>query len=249
MAKTYGVVMNKGGVGKTTIITYLAMSLGLKHKVLIVDADAQGNASIALDINPNKLKKTIYDCLINKVNPEEVLIKVNENVDLLPSNESMNYFEIDVLNGREKPYRPLEMMKCMISDIIRNYEYVLIDAPPSLGMVTGNVLKAVDEVFIPFVPERFSVQGLIRIISTIRQAKNVEIAGVIATMVDRRTKIHSDFVEQAREYCNKNNIRMLETVIPRKIEFTKDNINPYNHYFHQIIKEGILCKKETCLMI
>jgi chromosome partitioning protein len=245
VTKIIGIVMNKGGVGKTTIATHLSTVLSIHKKVLIIDADAQGNASLALGVNPNALEKTIYDCMLKEMSTEDVIINIGPNLDLLPSNKRMNFFEMDVV--REMEGNPFEYIKCMISSLKRSYDYIIIDSPPSLGLVTGNVLKAVDSVFIPFVPEKFSVQGMIHIIEMIKDAGDVSIEGVIATMVDRRTKVHRDLITQARTFCKNNDIKMLETLVPRKIGFTRSVIDPHDETFQKISEEAELCHQKVCL--
>lgn len=225
MTKVFSVSMNKGGVGKTSLVTNLGAALSSrKNKVLIIDTDGQGNASMAFKKKPREFERTTYDVLLGQESFQEVKIKINKQLDLVPANDEMNYLEFDVLGNFEKYKRPFSLLEGPLEEIKQEYDYIIIDTPPSMGLVAGNVLAAVDSVFIPFVPESFAVQGLIRLIEAVsdfsdKRNPSLTIEGVVATMIDTRTTLHSEMLPQARKYCLKNDIRMFETVIPKSIRF------------------------------
>lgn len=227
MAIVFSVQMNKGGVGKTSLVTNIAAALNLTYpekRILILDTDGQGNASIAFNHNPNSMENTLYDCLIDGIDPEEVIINLRKNLDLLPSNDDMNYLEFDVLTNLEKYPDPFFLLSPIVDKLRKKYDYIFIDSPPSMGLVAGNILSTADHVLLPFVPETYSVQGLMRVIKVInefqeeRNAK-AQIGGVIGMMIDGRSSLHSDLVLQARVYCEKNDLHMFKTRIPRTVRF------------------------------
>lgn len=223
----YSVLMNKGGVGKTSLVTNLASALSIKDpdkKVLILDTDGQGNASLAFGRFPNEFKKTLIDCLVRSEDPNKVIINLSKNLDLLPSNDEMNYLEFDVLTDLKAYPDFFGLLKKVVDPLREKYDYIFIDSPPSMGLVAGNILSAADKVIIPYVPETFSVQGLIKVINTIEDFKKeqnvpVEIQAVVGMMVDNRTNIHGGLMLQADAYCKKQGILMAKNRIPKTIRF------------------------------
>ncbi|MCC2248875.1 ParA family protein [Virgibacillus sp. AGTR] len=228
MAEVYSISMNKGGVGKTSLVTNLASILAKKHKkkVLIIDTDAQGNSSIAFGQNPYSFENTIYDVMLNGCNPKNAIHTMKKNIDLLPANDDMNFLEFDVLPHLDKYSRPYYLLKDGMKDIEKDYDYIFIDTPPSLGFVAGNCLTYANHVIIPFVPEMYDVKGLIRVIKAIAEFRNdynpsLEVAGVIGMKVESSTSLHSEMLQEARRYCNQSNIYMYDTIIPKSIAFAK----------------------------
>ena len=226
MTEVYAVSMNKGGVGKTSLVSNLAgaISKSEKKKILIIDTDGQGNSSIAFGLNPSEFHNTIFDVLLGHTGMESVIVKIDECIDIVPANEDMNFFEFDVLPGIQKYNQPFHLLRQSMQGVLNNYDYVFIDTPPSMGLVAANVLTAADKVIIPFVPEAFGVKGLIRIVEAINDLKvsenpNLDILGVVGMMVDSRTVLHSEMLQQARRYCVENEIHMFETIIPKSIRF------------------------------
>lgn len=226
MTEVYAVSMNKGGVGKTSLVSNLAgaISKSEKKKILIIDTDGQGNSSIAFGLNPSEFNNTIFDVLLGHTGMENVIVKIDEYIDIVPANEDMNFFEFDVLPSIQKYDQPFHLLRQNMQGVLNNYDYVFIDTPPSMGLVAANVLTAADKVLIPFVPEVFGVKGLIRIVEAINDIKasdnpNLDILGVVGMMVDSRTVLHSDMLQQARRYCIENEIHMFETIIPKSIRF------------------------------
>jgi len=217
--------MNKGGVGKSSLLTNVAAILSKNKRVLIVDMDGQGNCSLAFGINPRALKKTVHDVLIGDCDIEDTMIKINDNLVLVPANDSMDVLELEILpEAKEKYKRPYELLKPHLEAIKSQYDYIMIDTPPSLGLVTMNALKASDRVLIPFEPELYAVQGLIKVLETVKEFQKksnpgLQVEGVVGMKVDTRTSLHSDMLQKARAYCFKNNVNMYQAVIPRSIRF------------------------------
>lgn len=227
MAEVYSVLMNKGGIGKTTIVTNLsgAITKTSDNKVLIIDTDGQGNAAMAFGItNPNAIENTLYDVMLEKKTAEEVIIEIEENLHLLPSNSDLNYLELDLLPTIDGSGNHLVMLRKIVEDLRGKYDYIFIDSPPSLSLMAWNILMATDKVIIPFAPETFGTNGLVNVIEAIndfkeREKLNLEIAGVVGMMVQTRTNLHDALMKQARDYCETQDIRMYETFIPKSIQF------------------------------
>jgi len=264
MTVTYAIAMNKGGVGKTSLVSNLAGVLSREYnkKVLIIDTDGQGNSSIAFGLNPSEIMNTIYDVLMGGARTDEVIISVDENLDLLPANEDMSFLEFDVLPHQDKYPLPFQLLKQGIESIRHHYDYILIDTPPSMGLPTGNALAVADKVIIPFVPEMFGVKGLVRVLEAIEDFRKnlnpqLEVAGVVGMMVDSRTHLHSEMLQQARKYCLEQDITMYETIIPKSIRFANstayegkpavwtDAKNPIVYAYYELIKEVLETKERV----
>lgn len=226
MTEFVAISANKGGVGKTSFATNMAGAITkkLKKKVLLMDLDGQANSSIAFGLNPNQFDGTIYDVLLGEKKAEDVIVKVDKYLDILPANKDMNFFELDVLPHLEKYGNPFYMLSRAVKGIEEKYDYVLIDTPPSMGLVAGNVFVLADKVIIPFVPERFAVDGLINVIQGVKDFKDehnpkLEIFGIVGMMINSRTVLHSELLQQARQYCLEHDLRMFDTTIPASIRF------------------------------
>lgn len=226
MGKIIAVSTNKGGSGKTSLVTNLAGALAQAKgkKVLIIDTDGQGNTSLAFGLNPNELKRTIYDVLMGSCSPEEAIVSVGSGVDILPSNSDMDFFDIEVLTNTERLDNPFYLLKSALKTIADNYDYVFIDTPPSLGLIAGNVMTYAETVIIPFQPELFAVRGLVRLVETVNDFKSahnpkLSVLGVVGMMVDARTGLHKEMLQQAKMYCEDKSIRLFDTVIPKSIKF------------------------------
>ena len=195
-------------------------------KVLIVDTDGQGSSIEAFGFDPDNLKHTIYDVLIGQKRAKDVIVKLDKNLDILPSNFDMNFFEFDILPEIEKYPFPtyFRLLEKALETIKNDYDYILIDTPPSMGLVQMNVLAIADKIIIPVVPETFSMKGLPRILKGINDFKKeqnpkLEIAGVVFTMVDYRTSLHSDFAPKIKQYCINSGIHYFESEIKKSIRF------------------------------
>lgn len=226
MARKIAVSTNKGGVLKTSLSVNLAGILSKEgHRILIVDSDNQGNVLLSFGMNPDKLEHTIYDVLVHGFDIKKTILKdVYKNIDVLPSNDDMAFFEFDVLTKIKQYPEPFKMLSNRIKEIEHLYDYIIVDTPPNLGLTQGNSLTAVDEVLIPFQPENYSMRSLVKILDVIHSFKedhnpSLKVIGVIATLVDTRTVLHSQILQECRQYCYENNIKMLDTIIPRTIRF------------------------------
>ncbi|MBP1996372.1 ParA family protein [Paenibacillus eucommiae] len=227
MAKIFSVCMNKGGVGKTSLVTHLAAvvaSMFPKKKILILDTDAQGNAAVVFGTDPEKAEYTMYDVFLGDKQIDEIIIPITANLDLAPASDKLNMLEFHILSQIDAYKNPFLLLKQQVDKIKSQYDYIFIDCPPSLGLVAGNVLKASTGVLIPFVPEAFSVKGLQRVIQAIdafgtEDEPAPSIIGIVAMMVDRRSRLHQELLSSASEFCQKKNIRLFDTVIPRSISF------------------------------
>lgn len=224
MSKVWAVSTNKGGVLKTTSTVNLAGVLAKNKRVLIVDADNQGNVALSFGHNPDSLTNTLYDVLVNGMEPQQAIMNVYKNIDVLPSNDDMAFFEFDVFRNPAKYPDPYTLLRDRLQDVRDQYDCIIIDTPPNLGLATGNVLTLADEVLIPFQPESYSMRSLIKIIKAINEFKAsynpaLSIMGVVATLVDSRTNLHSVVLQECRKFCAQEGIRLFETTIPRSVRF------------------------------
>ena len=211
MGKIISLVNQKGGVGKTTTSINLAASLGiLGKKTLLVDLDPQGNTTTGVGVEKGGLKITLYEALMNEVEPSKSVKKTKfKNLDLIPSSMKLAGIEIDFIDKQH--------------EIRDNYDYILIDCPPSLGILTINALTASDSVLIPVQCEYFALEGIMQLLNTITQARkslnpNLEIEGVVLTMLDSRTNLGLEVVENVRGFFRE---RVYDTIIPRLIRLTE----------------------------
>jgi chromosome partitioning protein len=227
MAKTphiWAISTNKGGVLKTSITTNLAGALSKTGKVLIVDTDNQGNAALTFGKNPDELDTTLYDVLVTGADPNKAIVNVHKNIDLLPSNDDMSFFEFDVLASRDKYPQPFSLLKKALGSMKTRYDYILIDTPPNMGLVCGMVLSVANGVIIPFQPESYSMRSLVKILKAMSDFKekhnpNLTVLGVVATLVDQRTTLHSQVLQECRKFCDQKGIRMFDSIIPRSVRF------------------------------
>lgn len=226
MSRKILISSNKGGVLKTSLTVSLGGVLSQKgKKVLIIDSDNQGNAAVSFGLNPDQFELTLYDVLVEGLNPKDAIINVYENIDLLPSNDDMSFLEFDVLSNTNKYPNPFYLLKKAFSNFdLSKYDYVLLDSPPNIGLATGNCLVFADEVLVPFQPEAYSMRSLVKIIQAVNNFKvehndNLKILGVVGTLVDTRTNLHSQILQECRRYCLENNIQMFDTTINKSVRF------------------------------
>ena len=224
MAKIISVQNNKGGVAKTSSVANLGAILSEKHKVLLIDSlDGQGNLAQSFGVNSDKLKYTLYDVLTGQSPISRAILNNGSNLSILASNSNMNLLGIDVLSNPVKYPKPFHLLKDKLESIVEDYDYILIDSPPSLELMAGNILTLSKELLIPFQPEPFAIRGLIKLLATIERFKEVhnpelKVKGIFGVMVDNRTNLHKELIEQAREYCSANGLVFYDTVVPYSVK-------------------------------
>ena len=221
MAKVISLSNQKGGVGKTTTTVNLGSFLAeMGQRVLIIDIDPQGNAGFGVGVNAEEVETTIYEVLIGEIPIYEGIFKTDvENLDLIPSNIHLSGAQVDLMDKDGKEF----ILKNAIDEIKPDYDFVLIDCPPSLGVLTLNSLVAADSVLIPLQCEYYALEGLsqlLRIIAMVQEKlnSNLSIEGVVLTMYDPRTKLSQQIVSDVREFFPN---KVFDTVINRNVKLSE----------------------------
>lgn len=221
MGRIIAIANQKGGVGKTTTSINLSSCLAdLGKKVLLVDIDPQGNATSGVGIIKQNLENTVYELFLDECTISECLTKsVVDNLNVLPSNVNLSGAEIDLIGVENREY----ILKNVLDQIKDLYDYIIIDCPPSLNILTVNAMTAADSVIVPIQCEYYALEGLSQLIHTInliqdRLNNDLEIDGIVFTMYDSRTNLSSDVVENVK---NNVHINIYDTVIPRNVRLAE----------------------------
>ena len=227
MGKIISLVNQEGGVGKTTTSINLSASLAvLGKKVLLVDLDPQGNATTGIGVSKGDIDKSVYDVLTDKCSIDEAIIRTKyKRLDVLPATINLAGIDIELIEkSREEPaFSKGSQLKNKIETVKDNYDYIIMDCPPSLGLITTNALTASNSVIIPVQCEFFALEGIMQLLNTIMMAQkslnpNLDIEGVLLTMLDSRTNLGFEVVEDIRKYFKE---RVYNTIIPRLIRLTE----------------------------
>jgi chromosome partitioning protein len=215
MGKIIAIANQKGGVGKTTTTINLAASLGvLEKKILLIDADPQANASSGLGINIEEVKHGTYQVLEHTISAKDAVLKTaSPNLDIIPAHIDLVAIEIELIDKQEREY----MLKKALTDLKNDYDYILIDCAPSLGLITLNSLVAADSVIIPIQCEYFALEGLGKLLNTIKSIQSIhnpklDIEGLLLTMFDSRLRLSNQVVEEVRKHFSS---MVFDTIIRR----------------------------------
>ena len=221
MGRIIAIANQKGGVGKTTTAINLSASLAsLGKKVLAIDMDPQGNMSSGLGVDKNEVEKTVYDLIIGNIGIEECIYEeVIENLDVLPSNIDLSAAEIELIGVDNKEY----ILRDEVNKVKEKYDFIIIDCPPALSMLTINAMTTSDSVLVPIQCEYYALEGLSQLIHTIelvqeRLNPELEIEGVVFTMYDARTNLSLQVVENVKDNLNQN---IYKTIIPRNVRLAE----------------------------
>jgi len=221
MAKIIAIANQKGGVGKTTTAVNLSACLGIKgKKVLVIDIDPQGNATSGLGIDKNSVKKSIYDTIINEIPIEETMLETQiKGLYLSPSNINLAGAEVELVSVLSRETR----LKYALEDVKDKLDFIVIDCPPSLGLLTVNSLTAADTILVPIQCEYYALEGLSQLMNTVRIVqkhlnKSLRVEGVVLTMFDARTNLSIQVVEEVKKYFGN---KVYRTIIPRNVRLSE----------------------------
>jgi chromosome partitioning protein len=221
MARIISVANQKGGVGKTTTTVNLGACLAYDgKKVLLIDSDAQGNATSGLGVRKPDVKQDIYDVLVNEVPIKDTIIETSrENLSIVPATLQLAGAEIELTSMMARESR----LKSALAEVSDDYDFILVDCPPSLGHLTINAFTASDAILIPVQCEYYALEGLSQLLNTVRLVQKhfnpgLEIEGVLLTMYDARTNLGAEVVEEVRRYFQE---KVYDTIIPRNVRLSE----------------------------
>ena len=227
MAKIISLVNQKGGVGKTTTSINLSAALGkMGKRVLLIDMDPQSNATTGLGLNSNDFKNDIYELITGKCEVKKAIKKTKfHNLSIIPATINLAGVDVEFVKRmlEDKEFSQNMQLKLRLDEIKDNYDYIIIDCPPSLGILTTNALTAADSVIIPVQCEFFALEGIMQLINTIMLAQKnlnptLDIEGVLLTMLDNRTNLGLEVVEDIKSYFKE---RVYDTIIPRLVRLSE----------------------------
>lgn len=221
MGKIISIANQKGGVGKTTTAINLSACLGDRgKKVLIIDSDPQGNTSSGLGVDGKNAELSTYDCLVNETPLSDIIIETRfKNLSVCPGNISLAGAELELVEAEKREYKLKEALK----EIKDNYDFIIIDCPPSLGLITLNAFAASDSVLIPIQCEYYALEGLSQLTRTVKMVKqglnkDLRVEGVLLTMFDRRTNLSVQVAEEVQKFFGAT---VFKTVIPRNVRLSE----------------------------
>ena len=221
MGKVIAIANQKGGVGKTTTAVNLSACLGAKNKkTLIIDIDPQGNTTSGLGLDPRAVETSVYDCIINDVPMEDAVIKTEfDNLWICPSNIDLAGAELELVGKENREF----LLRESISKIRDRFDFIFIDCPPSLGLITLNSFAAADTVLVPIQCEYYALEGLSQLTNTIKIIKKninppINIEGVLLTMFDARTNLSIQVVEEVKKFFGS---KVFSSVIPRNVRLSE----------------------------
>ncbi len=221
MGKTIAVTNQKGGVGKTTTAVNVAAGIAkLGYKVLLIDTDPQGNATSGVGVDKRSVKYSAYSIIVDDIKAKDAILHTEfENLDVIPSSIELAAAELELADMEHREAR----LKSTLATVKSEYDYIFIDCPPSLGLITTNALCAADTILVPIQPEYYALEGLSQLIATVRLVKRkynpyLEIEGVLLTMYDGRLNLTQQVVQEVKKFFPK---KVFSSVIPRGVRLSE----------------------------